>query len=487
MSERESIRNILKDSPSVNLLKLRKLDIVITFLYDTFNQDRSSILSDDLHRRLEDYLEHYEVDIEEDGDIQQAFDTYEVKAKRAIKKWTDSGYLSNYYNDNGDIVYQLSPYTIKTINWLHTLKKKEFVGADSKFKDVFNQLQVLVENTDEDVNKRIKSLEAKKAKLDEQIQDLKMGKEVETLDDFQIIPMFDRLNSTARELLSDFKEVEYNFKNITNEIYQKHLDQSLSKSDVLDFTFDALDRLKESHQGKSFYAFWEFLMDRSLQEQWKNLTEQLYSKLDEKGIKNDDTFLKGIKRYLFKSGKKVYEANDKMAEKLSRIIREGYAVDKLIVKNLIKDIKKHLSVINEHRGRPDVSMALETGIEFNIPFEKKLTFEKKKIHTYKTRPARANNDIAQAEDFKAVVTRKTINKTKLKANIKNVLKSSNQTTLTEVINMSGGISEGLPELFGYFEVLQDFTYEFQDDETHTLTFDNEKNKSIQIPQILIVK
>nr|WP_105981730.1 DUF3375 family protein [Nonlabens agnitus] len=314
-----------------------------------------------------------------------------------------------------------------------------------------------------------------------------MGKEVETLDDFQIIPMFDRLNSTARELLSDFKEVEDNFKKITNEIYQKHLDQSLSKSDVLDFTFDALDRLKESHQGKSFYAFWEFLMDRSLQEQWKNLTEQLYNKLDEKGIKSDDTFLKGIKRYLFKSGKKVYEANDKMAEKLSRIIREGNAVDKLIVKKLIQDIKKHLSVISEDRVRPDLSMALETGIEFNIPFERKLTFEKKKIHTYKTRPTRADNNITLADDFKAVVTRKTINKTKLKSNIKNVLKTANQTTLTEVINVSGGISEGLPELFGYFEVLQDFTYEFQGDETHTVMFDNEKNKSIQIPQILIVK
>nr|WP_105981731.1 DUF3375 family protein [Nonlabens agnitus] len=162
MSEKENIKNILKDSPSVNLLKLRKLDIVITFFYDTFNQDRSSILSDDLHRLLEDYLEHYEVDIEDDIEIHQTFDTYEVKSKRSIKKWTDSGFLSNYYNDNGDVVYQLSPYTIKTINWLHTLKKKEFVGADSKFKDVFNQLQDLVENTDANVNKRIKSLEEKK-------------------------------------------------------------------------------------------------------------------------------------------------------------------------------------------------------------------------------------------------------------------------------------------------------------------------------------
>lgn len=487
MFEIEDIKKILKDSPSVKLLKLRNLDVIIAFLYATFSQDRSSILSDDLHRRLEDYLDHFEVDLDEENDMQQAFDTNEVKAKRSIKKWADNGFLSNYYNENGDIVFQLSPYTIKTLNWLETLKKKEFVGAESKFKDIFNQLQELVEFTDEDVNKRIKNLERKKAELDEQIQDLKMGKEVEILEDFQIIPRFYRLNTTARELLSDFKEVEDNFKKITNEIYQKHLDQSLSKSDVLDFTFDALDRLKESHQGKSFYAFWEFLMDRSLQDQWKELTEELYSKLDEKGINNDDTFLKGIKRYLFKSGKKVYEANDKMAEKLSRIIREGNAVDKVIVKNLIQDIKKYLSVISQDRIRPDLSIVLETGIDFNIPFEKRLTYEKKEIHTYQEKPVRADNDFSQADDFKDVVTRKTINKTKLKSNIKNVLNNTNQTTLTEVINISGGISEGLPELFGYFDVLQDFSHEFNGNQLETVFFDKAKSKSIQIPEILIIK
>jgi hypothetical protein len=30
---------------------------------------------------------------------------------------------------------------------------------------------------------------------------------------------------------------------------------SLTKSDILEFTFEALDQLKDSQQGKSFYAF----------------------------------------------------------------------------------------------------------------------------------------------------------------------------------------------------------------------------------------
>ena len=58
------------------------------------------------------------------------------------------------------------------------------------------------------------------------------------------------------------------------EIYQKHADSSLSKGDILQFTFDALQELKESNQGKSFYAFWRFLMNAALQNQWEGVIVQ---------------------------------------------------------------------------------------------------------------------------------------------------------------------------------------------------------------------
>ena len=49
-------------------------------------------------------------------------------------------------------------------------------------------------------------------------------------------------------------------------LYQKHADGSLTKSDILEFTFDALEALKESQQGKSFYAFWSFILNPELQD-----------------------------------------------------------------------------------------------------------------------------------------------------------------------------------------------------------------------------
>lgn len=80
--------------------------------------------------------------------------------------------------------------------------------------------------------------------------------------------------------------------------------------------------MKESQQGKSFYAFWSFILNPDLQHKWESLTKDLYTTLEEKSIPISDTFLIGMKRHLHSSGQKVYKANDKMAEKLSRIIRE---------------------------------------------------------------------------------------------------------------------------------------------------------------------
>lgn len=162
------------------------------------------------------------------------------------------------------------------------MKKEEFVGTESKFNNILNQLKKLVENTNEDSEKRIQLLEKKKLEIEQQIQRIKTGKDVKVFEEFEIIPRFNQINQSAKELLSDFKEVEGNFKEITKGIYQKHADRSFSKSDILEFALDALYALKESQQGKSFYAFGSFILNPDLQNKWDSLTKELYKTLDKK-------------------------------------------------------------------------------------------------------------------------------------------------------------------------------------------------------------
>ncbi|MCB9033894.1 MAG: DUF3375 domain-containing protein [Chitinophagales bacterium] len=480
------ILNILNISPSVDLLRLRNKEIIIEFLVQAFLNQQGTISEEKIITQLADFLDSRKIEKDEESDI-EVFDSYEIKAKKYIQLWTNKGFLTNYPDEQGEVFYELSAHSSKVIDWLASLKKEEFVGTESKFNNILNQLKELVEFTNEDTEKRIQLLEEKKLEIEQQIQRIKIGEDVKVFEEYEIVPRFNQLNQSAKELLSDFKEVEDNFKEITKSIYQKHADGSLTKSDILEFTFDALDELKDSQQGKSFYAFWLFILNPNLQNKWESLTKELYQTLEEKAIPVNDSFLKGMKNHLYNSGRKVYKANDKMAEKLSRIIRESESSKSEATKKIIQEIKKQLVEISKTRKKPEISFELETKIEINIPFERKLTTEQSEEVIYTNKPKIADEDITSSNHLGKLFSQSNIDKELLRKRIKDILKEKSQTTLLDVVENYGGLEKGLPELFGYIGVVNEFKHIIIPDKTQNIVFDSENRKQIKIPEIILTK
>jgi len=486
MIDIEKIAEILNNSPSVELLRLRNKEALIVFLINTFSNQQGAISEEKIVVQLADFLDYRKIEKDEESDI-EVYDSFETKAKKYILSWTNKGFLTNYPDEQGEVFYELSSHSSKTIDWLASLKKEEFVGTESKFNNIFNQLKELVENTNEDSEKRIQLLEEKKLEIEQQIQRIKTGEDIKVYEEFEIVPRFNQINQSAKELLTDFKEVEDNFKEITKVIYQKHANGTLTKSDILEFTFDALDALKESQQGKSFYSFWSFVLNPDLQNKWESLIKELYRTLEEKSIPVNDPFLKAMKKHLHGAGQKVYKANDKMAEKLSRIIRENESSQSEATKIIIQEIKKQLVEISKKKRKPDISFELETEIEINIPFERKLTTEQNEEIIYKDKPKIADEDITTSNHLVKLFSQLNIDKDLLRKRVKDVLKEKSQTTLLEVVEYYGGLDKGLPELFGYIGIVKDFKHIISPDKTQSIVFDSKYRKQIRIPEIIIIK
>lgn len=486
MIDIKKVTEILNNSPSVELLRLRNREAIIVFFINTFSNQQGAISEERIISQLADFLDYKKIEKDDESDI-EIFDSYETKAKKYIANWTNRGFLTNYPDEQGEVFYELSSHSSKAIDWLASLKKEEFVGTESKFNNILNQLKELVENTNEDSEKRIQILEERKLEIEQQIQRIKTGEDVKVFEEFEIVPRFNQINQSAKELLSDFKEVEDNFKEITKSIYQKHADESLSKNDILEFTFDALDALKESQQGRSFYAFWSFILNPDLQNKWESLVKELYKTLEEKTIPVSDPFLKGMKKHLHGAGQKVYKANDKMAEKLSRIIRENESSKSEATKTIIQEIKKQLVEISQTKNKPEISFALETDIEIFIPFERKLTTEQSEEITYINNPKIADEDITSSNHLVKLFAQSSIDKELLRKRIKDILKEKSQTTLLEVIEYYGGLNKGLAELFGYIGIAKEFKHITSVDKTQSIVFDSENKKQIKIPEIIIIK
>lgn len=486
VSEENLLSDILNNSPSVELLRQRNREIIILFLYKIFYRHREPVSYEILRRHLVDYLTSVNLENDEENDI-SVFDSYEEKACKYILRWTDKGFLRNYQEESGEVFYELSSYTSKAIDWLLSLKREEFVGTESKFMNLFGQIKELVEFTNEDTSERIRMLEQKKMEIEHQIQSIQAGESAMVYEEYQVLPRFRYITQTAKELLSDFKEVEDNFKAITKSIYQKHAEGEASKGDILGFTFDALENLQHSSQGKSFYAFWEFLMSPALQDTWDKMVNDLYDSIDTKQIRQEDLFLRNMKGYLYNSGKKVYQANDKMAEKLSRIICENGKSQALASKKVIQEIQAVLLQLAGQHIKPDLSIELETEPNIALPIERRLTLDKMTEVTYDKVLEVADGDIADAQHAERLFMNQSIDREVLRQRIAHALKRRKQVSLPEVIEENGGLEKGLSELFGYISVMRKFRHHIHPERTQVILFNSELQKSIVIPEIIILR
>lgn len=471
----------LNSSPSVRLLKMRSAEFFLVFVKSVFDEERA-VGQEKLLMLLENQLDNQEL-LEEDASMERLVESNDVKAKQLIKDWTDRGFLTNYQNEEGEIIYELSSHSNKVIDWIESLKKEDYIGTESKFKTLFSQLKELVEYSNEDREKRIELLRQRKEEIERQIERLEMGEEVEVYEDYQIEPRFNSLNKMAKELLSDFKEVDDNFKDIIKQIYQRQTDNE-QKKDLLSYIFDAYAELKNSQQGKSFYAFWEFLLSAELQKEWDELTDTLYKTLEDRQIEAKDMFLKEIKRHLFDAGEKVSKTNDRMSEKLSLIIRQNERSNVEATKQIIKDIKKLLIEVSKNKEKSDASLRYET-IEINLPIERQLTFTPTREVEYMDKPQDSVIGINDLERIGKLYNPYYVDRKILRKRIDEMLKDNGQTTIAEVIANNSGIEKGLSELFGYIGILKEYKTAVSTEHTQYITFS--EDKSIEIPEIIITR
>lgn len=120
----EEITQILRESPSVRLIKSRSVDFFLSFVIEAF-EGQSAIMQERLHMLLENRLDEQENALVEDNlEMTRLGESNEQKAKRLIKDWTDKGFLTNYQNEEGEVIYEISSHTSKLMDWVVSLKKR---------------------------------------------------------------------------------------------------------------------------------------------------------------------------------------------------------------------------------------------------------------------------------------------------------------------------------------------------------------------------
>jgi hypothetical protein len=340
----ERLEKLKQTHATLRLLRADNCPLILSFLYQVFIQpNRRSIRYSELLALLDDYLYR----------LQEVYgeEKHARSPKAYLEEWCSDRceYLRQYYIAGQDEPeFDLTPASEKAIEWLVSLDQRQFIGTESRLLSFFQFLREIDQQTKADPQLRLADLEQKKAAIEEEIKNVRAGI-VSSYDERQIKERFMQAEETARKLLSDFRQVEENFRTLDRLARERIATSDKNKGALLDEIFLEQDIIRDSDQGKSFKAFWEFLMSPDSQDELKNLLKNILAleEIQTTTEHNSVNFLQNIQVFLLDAGDKVYHSNSLLAEQLRKFLDNHTYLENKRLLNLIKSIEKKAIEMNE--------------------------------------------------------------------------------------------------------------------------------------------
>ncbi len=433
--ELDKIAWIFKNDKTIKLIKADYAPLIISFFKSFFHNQNQSISQKELTNGLSDFLFGIDADKE----------TYPLSAKQYIDKWVGDGYLLRKFEITDEPLYELTPSTINAFKWLDEISKEKPLGTESRLLDLFNKLREIVRKTTENIEDRIKDLEAQKQSIEREIEDAKLGK-LKLFDDREIKENFLNIEDLSKRLLYDFKHVEYNFKEIDKSLRQKIIKSNLSKGKLLDDVFGQQDYLMGTEEGRSFKAFWDFLLTYEKQQEFDTLIKHVLELPQIKAIPESKTIQK-IKFNLIEAGEKVNKNNDSLIEQLRRFLEQKSFIESKRISQGIEQIEAFVLSNYDTLENSDFTSEIDDIISLSFIMDKPLFKPPVKI---KFDLKELDEGTANETDTK-LFNQFFIDKEQLKQNINYFLKTKSQVSLTEVLEKFE-VKYGVSELIAYLEI-----------------------------------
>lgn len=205
-----------QNHPAWRLLRAQHAPLVASFLHRVFIAPNVRTLSQaDLVEALEDELFTLRQQL---GD-----NAFPGSAQSYLNDWAenDKGWLRKFYPQGEDEPhYDLTPATEKALAWLQSLSERAFVGTESRLLTLFELLRQMSIGTEADPEARIAELNRRRDQIDSEIERIHAG-DITLLDDTALKDRFQQFLQLARELLTDFREVEQNFRTLDRQVRER--------------------------------------------------------------------------------------------------------------------------------------------------------------------------------------------------------------------------------------------------------------------------
>lgn len=440
--DHQTLETLRQHHPAWRLLCSDHAALVASFLERVFIvPNRRFIPQAELAEKLEDELFALRERLGQEAFPKAALDY--------LNDWAspDKAWLRKFYRTGTDEPqFDLTPATEKAIAWLGSLTERSFVGTESRLLTLFALLREMSEGTETDPEVRVAELQKRRAEIDAEIHRI-LGGDLPLLDETALKDRFQQFNQIARELLGDFRQVEQNFRTLDRRVREQIARWEGSKGTLLQQIISERDAIADSDQGKSFRAFWDFLMSQARQEE---LTERLGKMLDVPAVRElePDSRTRRLHYDWLEAGEHTQRTVAELSGQLRRFLDDQTWLENRRIMEILRSVE---SLALEVRETPpidsDFMRIADSAASFELPMERPL---------FKpgVKPVIQSEglDVAdEAIDPSALFQQFVIDKARLRQNVRQSLQSRSQVSLRE-LTLEHPIEQGLAELVTYFQM-----------------------------------
>jgi flagellar motility protein MotE (MotC chaperone) len=466
-----------RQSPAWKLLCADNAPLILAFLDNVFVEDNiRSISAADLTSRLDDELYAINERLGESA--------FPKSAKAYLDDWAapQAGWLRKYYPAGSDEPhFDATPAVEKALTWVKALRPRTFVGTESRLNTIFVLLRQMVFGAETDVQVRLAELNRRQLELDAEIARVQAG-EIEVLDGSAQRDRYQQFAATARELLSDFREVEENFRQLDRQLRERIAAWNGSKGQLLDDILGDREAIGESDQGKSFQAFYDFLLSASRQRELSDLLERAHG-LD--AIDAADPRLRHIHYDWLEAGERTQATVRQLSEQLRRFLDDQVWFENRRVIDILRSIEAKALRLRQERA-VTLSMAVDaTAPSVVLPMERPLyaPVAKAAIDSGSVEPGQEGFDATTL--FEQV----HVDPVRLALAVRRSLQRQSQVGLTDVL-IGQPLEQGLAELVTYLSLTDEsFRVVFDESVTEQVSWTDEdgEQRTAALPRVTFAR
>lgn len=480
--------DLLRQShPALRLLRSDHVALVASFLQRVFIVPNLRTMAQaDLVEALEDELFAVRERLGQDA--------FPKPARDYLNDWAanDKGWLRKFYRPGSDEAhFDLTPSTEKAIAWLATLTERSFVGTESRLLTLFELLRQISEGSDADPAARLAELQKRRDEIDAEMARI-AGGDLPLLDDTAVKDRFQQFTGLARELLGDFREVEQNFRGLDRKVRERIALWEGSKGALLEEIMGERDAIADTDQGRSFRAFWDFLMSSRRQEELSRLLDRVLE-LPAVSQLHPDARLRRVHYDWLEAGEHTQRTVAQLSQQLRRFLDDQAWLENRRIMEILHGIEsKALALRDAPQAFKDLDkvMALDdSAATIELPMERPLFTPAHKAVLASAALQAGEADPGGAHGA-ALFAQVMVDQAVLTDHIRQSLRERPQVSLRELCE-TRPLQQGLAELITYLHLASGrFQAAIDDDVTDTIVWrerDSAVLKQASLPRVIFVR